>query len=65
MGSPEIKTTKGRVTSGVKLLNMDEGVKLVSVDKIREDAITEDDSAENAEEESNDIEQDTTSTDNE
>ena len=53
------------MTSGVKLLNMDEGVKLVSVDKIREDAITEDDSAENAEEESNDIEQDTTSTDNE
>ncbi len=61
----DIKTTKGRVTSGVKLLNMDEGVKLVSVDKIREDAITEDDSAENAEEESNDIEQDTMSTDNE
>jgi DNA gyrase subunit A len=37
----DIKTTAGRVTQGVKLVNIDENVKVVGIDKIREDSVNE------------------------
>ncbi|MBQ7266320.1 MAG: DNA gyrase subunit A [Firmicutes bacterium] len=51
----DIRTTSGRVASGVKLVNMDEGVKLVSVDKIREEAIASEDSEDIDQDENYDI----------
>lgn len=51
----DIRTTSGRVASGVKLVNMDEGVKLVSVDKIREEAIASEDSEDIDQDEDYDI----------
>ena len=43
-------STLGRITSGVKLINLDEGVKVARVAKVREEDIEEDiESKENGE----------------
>ena len=43
-------STLGRITSGVKLINLDEGVKVAKVAKVREEDIEEDiESEENSE----------------